>query len=106
MKRPSKFTLLDYRTHLERMLRCDDFDRSAWIRHIKAEIAIVDSMTPLERERPFVVILDVRRRRRIARGSGTTSSAVREMIGLFEEMKRRFESPTLDDVRPRPRRLP
>ncbi len=48
--------------------------------------AIIDSMTPEERRQPHVI--DGGRRRRIARGSGTTIQDVNRLLRQFEEAKR------------------
>lgn len=53
---------------------------------IKRIEAIVLSMTPDERTRP--VVIDASRRRRIAKGSGTTVSDVNRVLRQFEEMKK------------------
>jgi signal recognition particle subunit SRP54 len=48
--------------------------------------AIIDSMTPAERAKPS--ILDGSRRRRIARGSGTSVQEVNRLVGQFDEMRK------------------
>ena len=48
--------------------------------------AIITSMTPDERRRPQII--DGRRRRRIARGSGTSREEVSQLIKQFEEMRK------------------
>lgn len=48
--------------------------------------AIIYSMTPEERRRPQII--DGRRRRRIARGSGTSREEVSQLIKQFEEMRK------------------
>ncbi len=48
--------------------------------------AIIDSMTPKERKLPRVI--DGSRRRRIARGSGTTVQDVNRLLREFEEMEK------------------
>jgi signal recognition particle subunit SRP54 len=55
-------------------------------KHIKRVEAIICSMTPGERERPH--LLDGSRRKRIARGSGTTVQDVNQLLRQFEEMKK------------------
>jgi signal recognition particle subunit SRP54 len=52
---------------------------------VEAE-AIINSMTPEERLRPQLI--DGSRRKRIARGSGTTVQAVNRLLGEFQEMKK------------------
>jgi signal recognition particle subunit SRP54 len=48
--------------------------------------AIIQSMTIEERKRPQLI--DGRRRRRIARGSGTSREEVSQLIKQFEEMRK------------------
>jgi signal recognition particle subunit SRP54 len=48
--------------------------------------AVVLSMTPQERKRPELI--DMSRKRRIARGSGTSVAAVNELLKQFEGMRR------------------
>jgi signal recognition particle subunit SRP54 len=48
--------------------------------------AVVLSMTPAERQRPELI--DMSRKRRIARGSGTNVGAVNELLKQFEGMRR------------------
>lgn len=55
-------------------------------RELKKVEAIINSMTPEERRRPE--ILNASRRRRIARGSGTTVEDVNRLMKQYREMKR------------------
>ncbi len=48
--------------------------------------AIILSMTPEERARPQII--DGSRRKRIARGSGSTVPAVKRLVGQFDEMRK------------------
>ena len=48
--------------------------------------AIIYSMTPEERARPH--LMDGSRRKRIAKGSGTTVQEVNALLKQFEEMKK------------------
>ena len=67
---------------LSRMIPQDfDFDEKA-IKHIEA---LIQSMTPAERKNPK--ILNASRRRRIARGSGTTVQEINQLVKSFEETK-------------------
>jgi len=52
--------------------------------------AIIDSMTPLERRRPDLI--DGRRRRRIARGSGTSVQQVNQLLRQFAAMCRMMKA--------------
>ena len=53
---------------------------------LKKVEAIVLSMTPLERQNPEVI--DGSRRRRIARGSGTTPQDVNQLLNQFKQMQK------------------
>ncbi|MGQ0720889.1 MAG: signal recognition particle protein [Candidatus Eiseniibacteriota bacterium] len=55
-------------------------------RSLRRVEAIIGSMTPAERARPS--ILDGSRRRRIARGSGTSVQEVNQLVRQFDEMRR------------------
>ena len=64
----------------------DDFDESSMVR-IEA---IIQSMTPLERENPKV--LNGSRRARIARGSGTSVTEVNDLVKRFEQSAKMMRS--------------
>jgi signal recognition particle subunit SRP54 len=53
------------------------------LKHIEA---IIRSMTPMERHRPEII--DSSRRRRIARGSGTTTQDVNALLNQFKQMQK------------------
>lgn len=55
-------------------------------------VTIIDSMTPAERETPASVLLNPSRQERIATGSGTSRSAVREVIQYYQQMRRMMDS--------------
>ena len=55
-------------------------------KHMKRVEAIICSMTPEERARPH--LMDGSRRKRIARGSGTTVEDVNRLLKQFVEMRR------------------
>jgi signal recognition particle subunit SRP54 len=65
-----------------------DFDEG----EIKRVKAIIQSMTPQEKETPNII--DGSRRYRIARGSGTTTSDVNELIKQFNGMKKMISGMT------------
>ena len=48
--------------------------------------AIIDSMTPAERENPEII--NARRRERIAKGSGTTMADVNRLLKQFEDTRK------------------
>jgi signal recognition particle subunit SRP54 len=52
--------------------------------------AVIQSMTPRERFHPDMI--DGHRRRRIARGSGTSVGAVNELLKQFKQMRKMFKS--------------
>ncbi|MFT5199376.1 MAG: signal recognition particle subunit SRP54 [Planctomycetota bacterium] len=54
--------------------------------HMNRLVALFTSMTPMERIQPE--ILDVSRRRRVARGAGQELNAVNELLKRFKDMKK------------------
>ena len=52
--------------------------------------AIIDSMTPAERENPEII--NARRRERIAKGSGTTLADVNRLLKQFEETRKMMKT--------------
>jgi signal recognition particle subunit SRP54 len=54
--------------------------------------AIINSMTPEEREDPS--LLNGSRRRRIAKGSGTSVREINELMKQFEQMKKMMKTMT------------
>ena len=52
--------------------------------------AIIDSMTPEERERPEII--NARRRERIARGSGTTLADINRLLKQFEQTRKMMKT--------------
>jgi signal recognition particle subunit SRP54 len=54
--------------------------------------AIINSMTPSERAKP--ALLNGSRRKRIARGSGTSVQDVNQLVRQFDEMKRMMKTMT------------
>ena len=101
-----KFTLEDFRDQLKQMKKLGSFDSLLGMLpaglfggmkitpemseemegKFKQTEAIINSMTP--RERRNHKLLDGSRRKRIARGSGTSVQDVNEMIREYEEMRR------------------
>lgn len=53
---------------------------------VKVE-AMIQSMTPAERTMPDLVLQQITRQRRIARGSGRSETEVRDLIGRFQMMR-------------------
>ena len=52
--------------------------------------AIIDSMTPAEREQPEII--NARRRERIAKGSGTTVADVNRLLKQFEDTRKMMKA--------------
>jgi signal recognition particle subunit SRP54 len=71
---------------MKKQLEGANLDESAW----KKMEAIVYSMTPQERHNPDLI--DGSRRRRIARGSGTTPQDINQLIKQWREAKRLMEA--------------
>ncbi|NLG83276.1 MAG: signal recognition particle protein [Firmicutes bacterium] len=100
--RRDEYTLEDFLTQLQEMRKMGPFDQLLamlpggmakglkGLRFDEKEFvhleAIIRSMTPDERRRPQII--DGSRRRRIARGSGTTVQQVNRLLQQFEESKR------------------
>jgi signal recognition particle subunit SRP54 len=105
----SQFTLEDFRTQLKRIqkmgslasivgmlpgmpkdaLQAVEKDGGKSLKRIEA---IIGSMTPAERTKP--AILNGSRRKRIARGSGTTVQDVNQLIRQFDDMQRMMKTMT------------
>lgn len=73
-------------------------------RQLTAVEAIIDSMTPLERSQPHLI--DGSRRRRIARGSGTSIQDVNRLLRQFEDAKRLIKQVSGMERKGRRGRLP
>ena len=102
--RKNEFTLGDFRDQLKSLRRMGplsgivsmlpgmshvreaDLDSHAVVR----VIAIIDSMTPKERRLPQV--LDARRKRRIARGSGQSVQEINRLLKQFAQLRRMLKS--------------
>jgi signal recognition particle subunit SRP54 len=67
---------------VKRQMKVDSFDDSFWA---KAE-AVVYSMTPEERRHPEII--NGSRKRRIAKGSGTTPQEVNQLLNQWKEAKK------------------
>lgn len=118
--RRAEFTLEDFREQLRQVRRMGPLDSLlelipgfAALRGRRPEVqeqerelrrmeAILDSMTPQERRDPS--ILNASRKRRIARGSGTTVQDVNRLLKQFEEARRMMRE--LERLGRRGRRLP
>ena len=72
---------------MDKMTNKIDFQKAE--KEAKRIEAIILSMTPLERRRPDV--LEGKRRRRIAQGSGTSVQEVNALMNQFNEMKKMMQ---------------
>jgi signal recognition particle subunit SRP54 len=101
--RRGEFTLEDYRDQLGQVRKmgpldsvlsmipglgnaAKDVDTEQGERDLKRALAIIDSMTPLERQEPSV--LNGSRRKRIARGSGTHVEDVNRVLKQFVQARK------------------
>ena len=66
--------------------------------------AIIDSMTPGERRRP--VVINDSRRKRIARGSGTTVEEVNRLLKQFTQMRKMLKDGQGDEPKGQETPLP
>jgi signal recognition particle subunit SRP54 len=96
-----EFTLEDLKKQLEFMLKMGPLDKILKMvpglgayadkikvdeKLIKRKIAIINSMTPEERRNPNIINLS--RKQRIARGSGTSVSDVNKLLKEYKQMKK------------------
>ncbi len=103
--RRAEFTLEDFRDQLKQIRKMGPLEEVlSMIPGVAPEVrgaevderklvrldAIISSMTPGERRRPDVV--NGKRRKRIARGSGTTVQEVNQLLRQYGEMKRLMKS--------------
>ncbi len=109
--RRAEFTLDDFRDQLRQLKKMGSLDdilgmipgvapevRSQAVdeRKLARVEAIINSMTAQERRRPDV--LNGRRRKRVARGSGTTVQEVNQLLRQYSEMKRMMKAMTGKDA--------
>jgi len=104
--RRSEFTLEDYRDQMAQLRKMGSLeqvlsmipglgsvkgiDPEAGEREIRRSLAIIDSMTPVERRDPSV--LNGSRRKRIARGSGTGVEDVNRLLKQFVQARKLLKS--------------
>ena len=99
--RRAEFTLEDFRDQLRQLKKMGPLDQVLEMipgiapevrgqavdeRKLKRLEAIIDSMTSKERRRPD--LLDGRRRKRVARGSGTSVQEINQLLRQYAEMRR------------------
>ncbi len=101
--RRSEFTLDDYKEQLGQIRkmgsldqvlsmipglgsRAKDVDTEAGAQEMRRHVAIVDSMTALERREPSVI--NGSRRKRIAKGSGTSVEDVNRLLKQYAQMRK------------------
>jgi signal recognition particle subunit SRP54 len=104
-----EFTLEDMKKQLEFILKMGPLDKllklvpglSAYADKIKVDeklikrkIAIINSMTPEERRNPNIINLS--RKKRIARGSGTSVSEVNKLLKEYKQMKKMLKNFRMD----------
>ncbi len=104
--RRQEFTLDDYREQLQQMRKIGSFEEimamlpaaqlpkemrnlSVDEKQLQRIEAVITSMTPAERRQPSII--NSSRRRRIARGSGTTVQDVNRLLTQFSQMQRLFK---------------
>lgn len=63
-----------------------EMDDAVTERQLKRVEAIINSMTPGERQNPHII--DGRRKRRIAAGSGTTPQEINQLLSQFQQMRK------------------
>jgi len=56
-------------------------------KQLKRAEAMINSMTPMERQQPDILASSPSRRRRIARGSGHTEAEVQKLVQDFQQMR-------------------
>ncbi len=71
---------------LPAQLRTPDMDLASSEKELKKIEAIINSMTPEERRKPGII--DYSRKKRIARGSGTSVQDVNKLLKSYEEMRK------------------
>ena len=71
---------------LPAQLRSPEMDLAAGEKELKKIEAIINSMTPEERRKPWII--DYSRKKRIAKGSGTTVQDVNKLLKSYDEMKK------------------
>jgi signal recognition particle subunit SRP54 len=77
-----------------KMVKNMDIDSNAF----KTIEAMIQSMTPVERERPDII--NISRRKRIANGSGTDIAQVNRMLKQFDEMKKMMKTVAKGGLKP------
>jgi signal recognition particle subunit SRP54 len=105
--RRAEFSLEDFRDQLRQVRKMGPLDEVlSMIPGVSPEVrgtevdehkltrleAIINSMTPKERRRPD--ILNGKRRKRIARGSGTTVQEVNQLLRQYADMRRMMKAMT------------
>jgi len=71
---------------LSQMMKGQQIDDAETEKELKRVEAIINSMTPEERQNPQ--ILDGSRKRRIARGSGTTPQEINQLLNQYQQMRK------------------
>ncbi|WP_027390618.1 signal recognition particle protein [Chrysiogenes arsenatis] len=99
--RKNEFTLVDFREQILQIKKLGPLDSLLKMipgmgskmgdmqvsdDQFKPVMAIIDSMTPAERNKPDMI--DANRRRRIAKGSGTTVQDINKLLKQFDQMRK------------------
>ncbi len=71
---------------LPAQLKTPDMDLATSEKELKKIEAIINSMTPEERRKPWIV--DYSRKKRISKGSGTTIQDINKLLKSYDEMKK------------------
>jgi signal recognition particle subunit SRP54 len=82
-----------------KMMKDTDIDDDAF----KSIEAIINSMTPSEREHPEII--NANRRKRIASGSGTDIAQVNRLLKQFDEMKKMMKTAVKGGLKPNTKKL-
>ena len=71
---------------LSAMAKQPEMDDAVTEKQLKRVEAIINSMTPGERQNPQII--DGRRKRRIAAGSGTSPQEINQLLNQFQQMRK------------------
>jgi signal recognition particle subunit SRP54 len=69
-----------------KMAKQPEMDDAATDKQLRRVEAMINSMTPGERQNPNII--DGRRKRRIAAGSGTTPQEINQLLSQFQAMRK------------------
>ncbi len=75
-----------------KMARTPEMDDAVTEKQLRRVEAMINSMTPAERQNPNII--DGRRKRRIAAGSGTSPQEINQLLGQFQQMRKMMKQMT------------